>query len=159
VAREAHDFVAGRDDLPGACRYGRTGFGQQHVPWLPLDQLHAEVVLELAQLCRQRRLADEAGSRGTAEVACFSQPGEVAQVLELQLCHRPPFGLSIEIIESIKYDSRRRAVVQILLVEDDSEAAGHLSHALREAGYEVKHCSDGAAGLAEARAARYDLLI
>ena len=49
--------------------------------------------------------------------------------------------------------------MQILLVEDDSEAAGHLSQALREAGYEVKHCADGAAGLAEARATRYDLLI
>jgi len=49
--------------------------------------------------------------------------------------------------------------VQILLVEDDIEAAGHLSHGLREAGYAVTHCADGAAGLAEARATRYELLI
>jgi two-component system OmpR family response regulator len=49
--------------------------------------------------------------------------------------------------------------VQILLVEDDIEAARHLSHGLREAGYAVTHCADGAAGLAEARATRYELLI
>jgi two-component system OmpR family response regulator len=49
--------------------------------------------------------------------------------------------------------------VQILLIEDDVEAAGHTGNGLREAGYTVKHCADGEAGLAEARAARYDLLI
>ena len=49
--------------------------------------------------------------------------------------------------------------MQILLVEDDVEAAGHVGNGLRAAGYTLKHCADGAAGLAEARAARYDLLI
>src|SRR6476646_11693611 len=51
------------------------------------------------------------------------------------------------------------APVQILLIEDDVEAASHVSGGLREAGYTVKHCEDGASGLAAARAARYDLLI
>jgi two-component system OmpR family response regulator len=49
--------------------------------------------------------------------------------------------------------------LQILLVEDDVEAAGHVGNGLREAGYAVQHCADGQAGLAAARAARYDLLI
>ena len=49
--------------------------------------------------------------------------------------------------------------MQILFVEDDLEAAGHVSQGLREAGYTVSHCADGVAGLAEARATRYDLLI
>ena len=49
--------------------------------------------------------------------------------------------------------------MQILLIEDDVEAAGHVSNGLREAGYTVEHCADGEAGLAAARAARYDLLI
>ena len=49
--------------------------------------------------------------------------------------------------------------MQILLVEDDIEAAGHLSRGLREAGYAVTHRADGAAGLAEARATHYELLI
>ena len=43
--------------------------------------------------------------------------------------------------------------VQILLIEDDVEAASHVSSGLREAGYTVKHCVDGASGLAAARAA------
>jgi two-component system, OmpR family, response regulator len=49
--------------------------------------------------------------------------------------------------------------VQILLVEDDVEAAGHVGNGLREAGYAVHHCADGQAGLDAARAVRYDLLI
>ena len=50
-------------------------------------------------------------------------------------------------------------MVQILLVEDDVEAAKLVAGGLREAGYAVEHCADGAAGLGAARAARYDLLI
>ena len=49
--------------------------------------------------------------------------------------------------------------MQILLVEDDAEAAQHVSNGLRDAGYTVDQCGDGAAGLAAARAAKYDLLI
>ena len=49
--------------------------------------------------------------------------------------------------------------MQILLVEDDVEAAGHVGNGLREAGYSVQHFADGQAGLDAARAARYDLLI
>jgi two-component system, OmpR family, response regulator len=49
--------------------------------------------------------------------------------------------------------------VQILLVEDDAEAAQHVSNGLRDAGYSVDQCGDGAAGLAAARAAKYDLLV
>ena len=49
--------------------------------------------------------------------------------------------------------------MQILLIEDDIEAASHVSHGLREAGYTVQHSADGEAGLAAARATRFDLLI
>ena len=42
--------------------------------------------------------------------------------------------------------------MQILLVEDDAEAAQHVSNGLRDAGYTVDQCGDGAAGLAAARA-------
>src|SRR5882757_2987719 len=61
----------------------------------------------------------------------------------------------------LSYDgcADRGASVHILLVEDDVEAAGHVGDGLREAGYAVHHCADGQAGLAAARAARYDLLI
>ena len=47
-------------------------------------RLYAERLLELLQLRRQRRLADEAARRGAAEVARVGHRHEVAQVLELQ---------------------------------------------------------------------------
>jgi two-component system OmpR family response regulator len=49
--------------------------------------------------------------------------------------------------------------MQILLVEDDVEAAGHVVAGLREAGYSVRHSADGREGLLAARQARPDLLI
>ena len=49
--------------------------------------------------------------------------------------------------------------MQILLVEDDAEAAQHVCNGLRDAGYMVDQFGDGAAGLAAARAAKYDLLV
>ena len=49
--------------------------------------------------------------------------------------------------------------MQILLIEDDVEAARHVSQGLQEAGYVVRHCVGGQDGLAAARASRFDLLI
>ncbi len=49
--------------------------------------------------------------------------------------------------------------MQILLVEDDVEAARHVSHGLQEAGYVVHTCVTGAEGLAAASTTRFDLLI
>jgi two-component system OmpR family response regulator len=49
--------------------------------------------------------------------------------------------------------------MQILLVEDDIEAARHVSHGLQEAGYVVQTCASGSEGLEAARSTRFDLLI
>jgi len=49
--------------------------------------------------------------------------------------------------------------VNILLVEDDAEAARHIADGLRAAGYAVERCSDGQDGLREASTGRHDLLI
>ena len=49
--------------------------------------------------------------------------------------------------------------MQILLVEDDIEAARHVSRGLQEAGYVVHTCASGSAGLEAARSTRFDLLI
>lgn len=49
--------------------------------------------------------------------------------------------------------------MQILLVEDDVEAARHVSHGLQEAGYVVHTCATGTDGLAAASTTRFDLLI
>jgi len=49
--------------------------------------------------------------------------------------------------------------VQILLVEDDAEAARHVLQGLRESGYTAEHCSDGRDGLLRATEGQFDLLI
>lgn len=49
--------------------------------------------------------------------------------------------------------------MQILLVEDDAEAARHVLSGLRESGYSAEHCSDGREGLSRAGGGGFDLLI
>jgi two-component system, OmpR family, response regulator len=49
--------------------------------------------------------------------------------------------------------------MRILLAEDDTEIAAHVSNGLREAGYEVQHHADGPAALAAAANGSFDLLI
>jgi len=58
-------------------------------------------------------------------------------------------------------DSRaaEASVMQILLVEDDVEAARHVLQGLRESGYAAELCSDGREGLSRATAGKFDLLI
>jgi two-component system OmpR family response regulator len=49
--------------------------------------------------------------------------------------------------------------VHILLIEDDTEAAGLLMRGLRESGYTVDHAPDGREGLARALQAQFDLIV
>ncbi len=49
--------------------------------------------------------------------------------------------------------------MQILLVEDDAEAARHVLQGLRENGYTTALCSDGREGLVRACEGQFDLLI
>jgi two-component system OmpR family response regulator len=49
--------------------------------------------------------------------------------------------------------------MRILIIEDDLEAAGAMSHGLTEAGYQCVHAPDGEAGLAEAGKGGFDVLI
>jgi two-component system, OmpR family, response regulator len=49
--------------------------------------------------------------------------------------------------------------MNLLLIEDDNEAARYLSKGLKEAGYAVDHAADGRDGLFRATEARFDLII
>jgi two-component system, OmpR family, response regulator len=49
--------------------------------------------------------------------------------------------------------------VQILLIEDDTEAAGFLIKGLRESGYTVEHAADGREGLMRATEGQFDLVV
>jgi two-component system OmpR family response regulator len=49
--------------------------------------------------------------------------------------------------------------MNILLIEDDAEAARFLVKGLRESGYNAEHCADGRDGLFRATEGRYDVII
>ena len=49
--------------------------------------------------------------------------------------------------------------MNILIIEDDLDAAEYLSKGLSESGYQVTHAADGEAGLSEAESKKYDVLI
>jgi len=49
--------------------------------------------------------------------------------------------------------------MRILVVEDEKKTAAFLAKGLREAGFAVDVALDGEAGLAQARARKFDLLI
>jgi two-component system OmpR family response regulator len=49
--------------------------------------------------------------------------------------------------------------MRILIIEDDLEAAGAMSHGLTEAGYQCVHAPDGEAGLVEAGKGGFDVMI
>ncbi|MFO1426675.1 MAG: response regulator transcription factor [Steroidobacteraceae bacterium] len=49
--------------------------------------------------------------------------------------------------------------MNILLIEDDAEAARFLVKGLRESGYGVEHCADGREGLFRATEGHYDIII
>jgi two-component system, OmpR family, response regulator len=49
--------------------------------------------------------------------------------------------------------------VQVLLIEDDTEAARFLVKGLRDSGYGVEHAADGREGLARSLAGTFDLIV
>src|SRR5579864_1780021 len=78
LVRSFEDATCTSDDLL-AC------LGQGQVLRLALDQLHAQVVLELLYLGRKRRLAHETAFGGAPEVAGIGDRHQIAQVFELDV--------------------------------------------------------------------------
>ena len=87
VAGDAADRVGLPEDHPGPLDHPLAGVGQEDVARAPLDEGDAELLLELHDLGRQRRLADEARLGGPAEMAVV---GHGDQVLEIAQVHRSP---------------------------------------------------------------------
>ncbi|MNI73621.1 hypothetical protein D3C73_1296420 [compost metagenome] len=67
------------------CPRGRfvAGRGQHHLARRAFHQRQAQFLFQLADLRRQRRLADEAGSGGPAEVLVIGQGHQVFQVTQV----------------------------------------------------------------------------
>ena len=82
VAREVGQIARRRQHALGAPRDLGADLGQDHVAGPPLDQLHAEVLLQIADLHGQRRLGHGAGLGGPAEMPVLGQRGQIAQLLQ-----------------------------------------------------------------------------
>src|SRR5687767_10556385 len=82
------DLVTGFEDAAGALDDLLAGGGERHALGCPLDELHAQVVLQLLELRRQGGLAHEASFGRAAEMAGVGHRHEVSQVLELEVRHR-----------------------------------------------------------------------
>ena len=65
-------------------------FGQQHLARRALDERDAELFLELLDLRRQRRLADEARLGGAAEMLVFGERDQISEVAQVH--GRPCYG-------------------------------------------------------------------
>jgi hypothetical protein len=82
-AGQLADVVGFPADAAGTLDNQPAGLGQRNLPRLALEQLHAEVLLELLDLCRQRRLAYVAALGRLAEMAAFGQGHQVLQVTQV----------------------------------------------------------------------------
>ena len=83
TARERDDLVAlaehaarARDDL-------RADLGELRMFRAALDELHAEIFLELLQLCGKRRLTDERALSGLAEMPGVGESDQIFEVFEI----------------------------------------------------------------------------
>jgi hypothetical protein len=84
VLREHHHLIGRLQDAPRTRHDLDAGLSEGHVVRGALDELHPEALLELLQLRRERRLADEALRRRPPEMTLVGHCDEVAQVLELE---------------------------------------------------------------------------
>ena len=82
VARELGQVARGREHALGPPRHLRAGLGQDHLARPPLDQVDAEVLLQLADLHRERRLGDGAGLGGLAEMPMLGQCRQISQLFQ-----------------------------------------------------------------------------
>ena len=88
AARQLDDLVAGVEDAARALDDLLAGRRELHALGRAFDELHAEIFLELLELRRQRRLADEAALGRASEVTRVGHGHQVTQVLELEVGHR-----------------------------------------------------------------------
>lgn len=105
--RDIDYFITGLDD-PSCSRDDlATSRRQQSPSRLALDQRYAEVILELFQLCRECRLANEAALGRLTEVSGIRHGDEVTKIFEFDVSHpgspSERFTASIEIITSIDW--------------------------------------------------------
>ena len=80
MAGEIDQIARGGEDLLGALRHVEAGVGERDLARPPLDQLGADLALQLAHLHRQRRLGDGAILRRPPEMPVARERGQITQL-------------------------------------------------------------------------------
>jgi hypothetical protein len=83
--RDRLDLVDLAQHAARALRDLAADFGEQHLARRALDEGDAELVFELLDLRRQRRLADETRLGGVAEVLVLGEGDEVTQIAQVHM--------------------------------------------------------------------------
>src|SRR6185312_6683020 len=82
VAGEVDEVARGGEDTFGALRDFEPGLGDGDFAGAALDQLGAQLALELADLHGERRLGDRALLRRLAEMPITGERGEITQLTQ-----------------------------------------------------------------------------
>ncbi len=88
MAGEIDQIARGRQHVLAAPRDLQPDFGQHDLAGTPLHQFHPELLFEILDLHRQRRLRDGTRLRGAAEVPMLGQRAEIAQLLQGDHCDK-----------------------------------------------------------------------
>ena len=83
AARQRDDFIAFIQHAPRAHHDLLAHLGELHVLRLALHQFDAQILLQLLQLRRQGRLADEGALRRLAEMAGIGECHQIFEILEI----------------------------------------------------------------------------
>ena len=82
VAREVDQIAGGGEHLFGALGDFHADIGERDLVRAALDQLDADLALQLAHLHGQRRLRDRAILCGPAEMPVVSERGQITQLAQ-----------------------------------------------------------------------------
>src|SRR5581483_8929452 len=86
-SRQGHDLIACLQDAARPGDDVLPGVGEGDIVRLPLDELDAEVLLQLLQLRRERRLADEAALRRPPEMPRIGDRDEITEIFQFDVGH------------------------------------------------------------------------
>lgn len=93
----------GGEDLERLLQKHAAGVGRCHDPARAMEKLHAEVVFELTDRLRKRRLGDVQALGGLAEMKLLADRDEIPQVTKLD-----PFGRTAPLVRAGMRVTRRR---------------------------------------------------
>ena len=84
VSGKIHEIALGGEKFFGPARHLGPDLGEHHFACAPLYKLRLELLLQLADLHRQRRLRHRAGIRCTAKMAVLGERPEITKLTQCE---------------------------------------------------------------------------